>query len=52
MDSAYGWYPFDATLGGDFVDATHVKFTQGNLRDALSLDGVVHRVKVEILSCR
>lgn len=44
-----GWYPFDATLDTDFVDATHIKFAQGDPSDMFSAGRVVGQIKAEIL---
>jgi hypothetical protein len=43
------WVPFDPTLKtGDFVDATHIKFAQGDVTDMFQVAGVVGRVKVTV----
>ena len=44
-----GWYPFDATLDDDFVDATHVKFAQGDPADMFGAVRVVGQIQAEIL---
>lgn len=47
-DGADGWHPFDPTLPDGFVDATHVKFTEG---DPLSMYGsisLIGQLKAEI----
>lgn len=47
-----GWYPLDPTMDTDFVDATHVKFTQG---DPVAMYGalrLVGQVTAEVLEMR
>jgi hypothetical protein len=46
------WRAFDATLPTDFVDATHVKFAQGDPTEMFQAVRVVGRLKVEILEYR
>lgn len=46
------WVPFDATLPTDFVDATHIKFAQGDVTDMYNVAGIVGRVKVRILNAQ
>src|SRR5262249_38031067 len=48
-DDEKGWVPFDPTLPTDFVDATHVKFAQGDVTDMFGAVAVVGRLKVEVL---
>jgi len=43
------WTPFDPTLPqGDFVDATHIKFAQGDVTDMFQVAGIVGRIKVTV----
>lgn len=44
-----GWYAFDPTLDTDFVDATHVKFAQGDPSDMFSAVRVIGQIQAEIL---
>lgn len=44
-----GWYPFDPTLDTDFVDATHVKFAQGDPTEMFAALRVIGQIKAEIL---
>jgi hypothetical protein len=44
-----GWYPFDPTLDSDFVDATHVKFAQGDPSEMFAAIRVIGQIKAEIL---
>lgn len=44
-----GWYAFDPTLPEDFVDATHVKFAQGDPLDMYGAVRVVGQIKAEVL---
>jgi hypothetical protein len=45
------WVPLDPTLKqGDFVDATHIKFAQGDVTDMFQVAGVVGRAKVTVES--
>jgi hypothetical protein len=44
-----GWYAFDPTLSDDFVDATHVKFAQGDPLAMYSAVRVVGQIQGEIL---
>lgn len=46
------WRTFDATLPTDFVDATHIKFAQGDPTEMFQAVRVVGRLKVEILDYR
>jgi hypothetical protein len=43
------WVPFDATLPTDFVDATHVKFAQGDPTDMMRVYEVVGKLTVRII---
>lgn len=51
-DSADGWYAFDPTLAEDFVDATHIKFSQGDVTDMFQASRVVGHLKAEVLDYR
>jgi transglutaminase-like putative cysteine protease len=52
-DDAGGWYPFDATRRSDFADATHVKFTQGDVAEMYeAAQFLVGRLKVEVVEYR
>ena len=51
-DSPDGWYAFDATLPTDFVDATHIKFSQGDVTDMFGATRVVGHLKAEVLDYR
>jgi hypothetical protein len=44
------WVPFDSTMPNDFVDATHIKFTQGDVTDMYKIAGVVGKLKVNVLA--
>lgn len=46
------WRAFDATLPTDFVDATHIKFSQGDPTDMFQAVRVVGELQVEILEYR
>jgi transglutaminase-like putative cysteine protease len=48
-DAADGWYAFDPTLDTDFVDATHVKFAQGEPSEMFAAVRAVGQIKAEIL---
>jgi transglutaminase-like putative cysteine protease len=48
-DGPDGWYPFDSTLDSDFVDATHVKFAQGDPVEMFAAIRVIGQIKAEIL---
>jgi transglutaminase-like putative cysteine protease len=43
------WVPFDATLDQDFVDATHVKFSQGDVNQMYNIATIVGRIKLNDL---
>jgi hypothetical protein len=43
------WVPFDPTMkGSDFVDATHIKFAQGDVTDMFQVAGIIGRIKVTV----
>ena len=44
------WVPFDSTLPGSFVDATHIKFSQGDVTEMYNVARVVGRLKIEVIS--
>jgi len=44
------WVAFDPTLKADFVDATHIKFAQGDITDMFRVAGVVGHIKVKVLA--
>jgi hypothetical protein len=46
------WRTFDATLPSDFVDATHIKFAQGDPTEMFQAVRVVGRLKVEVIEYR
>ena len=46
------WTPFDATLPGDFVDATHIKLTQGSATAMLDIAKVIGGLTAEISDYR
>jgi len=43
------WVPFDATLKSDFVDATHIKLTEGDATSMFQMARVFGSLKAEIL---
>jgi hypothetical protein len=47
-----GWYAFDPTLSDDFVDATHIKFTQGDPTSMYGAIRIIGQVQAEILEYR
>ncbi|MBM3459822.1 MAG: transglutaminase domain-containing protein, partial [Armatimonadetes bacterium] len=47
-----GWFAFDPTLSDDFVDATHVKFGQGDPTEMYAAVRVVGQIQAEILEYR
>ena len=51
-DDPGGWIPFDATADGDFVDATHVKPSQGDVTDMYDFAAAVGRLKAQVISYR
>jgi hypothetical protein len=46
------WVAFDATLPTDFVDATHIKFAQGDPTAMFQAVRVVGQLKAEVLEYR
>jgi hypothetical protein len=44
------WVPFDATLAGDFVDATHIKLAEGDATAMFTLAKVIGALKVKVVS--
>jgi hypothetical protein len=46
------WVPFDSTLPTDFVDATHIKFAQGDPTAMFGAVRVVGQLKAEVLEYR
>lgn len=46
------WVPFDATLSNDVVDATHVKFTEGDATSMFLMSRIIGTLKAEILEVR
>lgn len=46
------WVPFDATLTTDVVDATHVKFTEGDATSMFLMSKIIGALKAEILEVR
>lgn len=46
------WVPFDATMDTDFVDATHIKFIQGDVTDMYRFTEVVGRLKVTAVAAQ
>jgi transglutaminase/protease-like cytokinesis protein 3 len=44
------WVPFDATMGSDFVDATHIKMAQGDPTDMMQVYRVVGKLSARVLS--
>lgn len=44
------WTPLDPTLDTDFVDATHIKFAQGDVTQMFDVAQVVGRIKLEVVS--
>jgi transglutaminase superfamily protein len=43
------WVPFDSTLPSDFVDATHIKFAEGDPTSMYQAVRVIGQLKAEIL---
>lgn len=43
------WTPFDATLATDFVDATHIKMTQGDATSMFEIAKVIGGIKAQIV---
>lgn len=47
------WWPLDSTIGGNYVDATHIKLAEGNLFDEnSSLGKVMGKISLEILEVK
>jgi Transglutaminase-like superfamily len=46
------WRAYDSTLPTDFVDATHIKFAQGDATDMFNAVRVVGQLKAEVLEYR
>lgn len=44
------WVAFDPTQGPDFVDATHVKFAQGDVTDMFDVARIIGRIKIQVVS--
>ena len=44
------WLPFDATTGVDFVDATHIKFAQGDVTDMYRVAAIVGKLKISVIA--
>lgn len=42
------WIPFDATMPTDFVDATHVKFAEGDATTMFGLSKVIGNLKIDV----
>jgi transglutaminase-like putative cysteine protease len=51
-DGEDGWYAFDPTLDDDFVDATHIKFAQGDPAAMFGVVRVVGRIRAEVIEFR
>jgi transglutaminase-like putative cysteine protease len=43
------WAPFDATIDSDFVDATHIKLTEGDATSMFDMTAVFGTMKAEIV---
>ncbi|NLI01682.1 MAG: transglutaminase domain-containing protein [Chthonomonadales bacterium] len=43
------WIPYDATLPTDFVDATHVKFSQGDPTDMMEVARVIGKLSIRVI---
>jgi hypothetical protein len=53
LDPSRGaWRAYDSTLPTDFVDATHIKFAQGDATDMFNAVRVVGQLKAEVLEYR
>lgn len=48
-DEPDGWYAFDPTLETDVVDATHIKFAQGDPVDMFAGIRVIGRIRAEVV---
>ncbi|MEP6757037.1 MAG: transglutaminase-like domain-containing protein, partial [Chthonomonadales bacterium] len=46
------WVPVDPTLNMEVVDATHVKFAQGDVTDMYRVANIVGKLKIEIIESR
>ncbi|MBI3909928.1 MAG: transglutaminase domain-containing protein [Armatimonadetes bacterium] len=46
------WVPYDPTLPTDLVDATHIKFAEGNVEDMFRAVRLVGQLKAEILEVK
>jgi transglutaminase-like putative cysteine protease len=44
------WIPLDPTLGTNFVDATHIKFAQGDVTEMYNVARVIGKLKIEVVS--
>lgn len=44
------WVPFDSTLTTDFVDATHIKLTEGDVTDMYRMGKIIGQLKAEIVT--
>jgi len=44
------WVAFDPTQNTDFVDATHIKFSQGDVTDMFDIARVIGRIKIQVVS--
>lgn len=44
------WLPFDPTTPVDFVDATHIKFAQGDVTDMYRVSGIVGKLKISVIA--
>ncbi len=42
------WVAFDATVPSDFVDATHIKLSQGNPDDMMGVTNLIGRIRVRV----
>lgn len=49
IDNPETWVPFDATLDMDFVDATHVKLSHGDVTEMFQAARSVGQLKAEVL---
>ena len=43
------WVAMDPAFGQDIADATHLKFVEGTLRDAIGVYGFFSKLKIEVL---
>lgn len=43
------WVPFDATLSTDFVDATHIKLTEGHATSMFEMAQIIGKLKAEVI---